>query len=387
MASSNPVKNRGKRESDPAPILLAGLGEDGEKFARALRKQGFSSQLVEKRQGAFPPLKRGGVKILVAREEGPPPANLQYLERVEKEAPGTGKILLISAADPKKLLAYANQGGIDQLLPAPATPAKLVQGIRLVLKKLASRHGAASSKPSAKEKVRPSRSSSGGKKSESNLSRSNRDLRKTLKEAEAKIKSLTVENQSLKIQSTTDPLTGLYNRREFLTRIRMEWGRYRRYNRPLSMIMLDIDHFKAINDTHGHECGDQVLQTLGLLIRRNKRAQDLCCRYGGEEFVVLLTETTLESAFHVAEGLRLLVEGNDFRYKGKHIEVRVSAGVCGAVEQHPSDVEAFINLSDAGMYRAKRLGRNRTIVIDPKDGKSILRHSTNLASSRRKSSS
>ena len=387
MATTKPDKNRGKQGPSTPPILLAGLGEDEKRFALALRKQGLSSQSVEKRQGAFPLLKSGGVDILITREEGPPPGNIRYLERVKKEAPGTGKILLVNVSDPAKLLAYANQGGIDHLLPEPAAPAKLVQGVRLVLKNLAARRRAASKPPAAKEKARPSQSRAGGKQAGSNLSKTNRELRKALKEAEAKNRSLTVENQSLKIQSTTDPLTGLYNRREFLTRIRMEWGRYRRYNRPLSMIMLDIDHFKAINDTHGHECGDIVLQTLGLLIRRNKRAQDLCCRYGGEEFVVLLTETTLESAFHVAEGLRLLVDGHDFRYKGKRIEVRVSAGVCGAVEQRPSDVESFINLSDSGMYRAKRMGRNRTVVIDPKDGKTIIRQSLNVASTRRKSSS
>jgi len=210
---------------------------------------------------------------------------------------------------------------------------------------------------------------------EEELSRTNQELRKALREIGRKNRALTALNTSLRIQSTTDPLTGLFNRREFLTRIRTEWGRFRRYSRPLSLIMLDIDRFKRINDTFGHECGDLVLAELGQLVRHHKRAQDICCRYGGEEFVVVLPETSLDAAFHAAEDLRKRIAGHAFRYDRQTLPVRVSLGVAGAAEHKPRDVEGFINMADKAMYRAKREGRDRTVVLDAADESLIARQS------------
>jgi diguanylate cyclase (GGDEF)-like protein len=131
--------------------------------------------------------------------------------------------------------------------------------------------------------------------------------------------------------------------------------------------MLDIDHFKQVNDTYGHECGDTVLATLGELLRGQKRRQDVVCRYGGEEFVIILAETSLEAAFKVAEKTRQLVADSDFRCGDVKIPVKISLGVSGAAEHHPASDADLVKIADLGLYRAKQSGRNRTVVLEGLD--------------------
>ena len=128
--------------------------------------------------------------------------------------------------------------------------------------------------------------------------------------------------------------------------------------------MVDIDHFKLVNDTHGHECGYSVLQTLGAILRAQQLRHDVTCRYGGEEFVVLLPETLLESAFLVAEAMRKRVGNHVFRYKEARLQITISLGVAGALEQNPANEDEFIKLADKALYRAKEDGRNRTVVLE-----------------------
>jgi diguanylate cyclase (GGDEF)-like protein len=339
--------------------------DNGPAIERALSGQGWSVALAADARAAAQRLAKAPVDIAIVPEGRTPRATVALLRRLAAATPALRRIVLLHQADPQALLAYANEGGAHCLLKPPHSTGTLVRTVREQWgRQQAERkawlelgdHGQALAELRALMEERAAE-----------LSRANRELRRALREIARKNKALTVLNESLRVQSTTDALTGLYNRREFLNRIRTEWGRFKRYARPLSLIMLDIDRFKRVNDTHGHECGDVVLRELGYLIGRNKRAQDLCCRYGGEEFVVLLAESTLDAAFHVAEGLRQLVADHRFEYEGQRIPVHVSLGVSGAVEQQPRDVEAFINLADKAMYRAKRQGRNRTVVLDAAD--------------------
>ena len=127
--------------------------------------------------------------------------------------------------------------------------------------------------------------------------------------------------------SITDALTNLYNRRYFETAFAREFARAKRYNSDLSLVIVDIDWFKKINDTYGHSCGDFVLKELSWLMAENFRQTDIIFRYGGEEFVILLTETPSETAGIPIERLRKIVEENKFRYKGYDIDVTISAGI------------------------------------------------------------
>lgn len=126
--------------------------------------------------------------------------------------------------------------------------------------------------------------------------------------------------------SITDGLTNLYNRRHFEMTFEREFKRSRRYKSDLSLAVIDIDLFKTFNDTYGHSCGDYVLKELAYLLVQNFRQTDMIFRYGGEEFVILLTETPLENAVIPMERLRKAVEENRFRYKGQDLKVTISGG-------------------------------------------------------------
>ena len=369
------------KKSLGAPVLvLVGRGKDAGALVNHLEQAGWSVRHISSKTRALKPGSLGDADIMLLLQEGSPRSALRFFQALGKSSPGLGKVLLSVPPSPKDLRTIINQGGIDHLIEPPFTPDRVLNAVEQAAEALEAKRAVLALPPGARVqwgRLKESYALMEARVMErtTQLTKANRQLRKALREIEEKNKSLTALNQTLKIQSTTDHLTGLYNRREFLSRIRFEWGRYRRYGRAISLIMLDIDHFKKINDTHGHECGDMVLRELGALIMRHRRAQDLCCRYGGEEFIVLLTETSLETAFHVAEGLRLLVMEHAYRYKKKKIAVRISLGVSGASEQDPKDVDAFINLADTAMYEAKRHGRNKTVVIDPKRPRAIIRQS------------
>ncbi len=160
----------------------------------------------------------------------------------------------------------------------------------------------------------------------------------------------------------TDELTGLSNRRMFNYLIEREINRSRRYRRPLSLVMIDIDHFKKINDTWGHLVGDVVLRQLGGLMRENFRRLDVPVRYGGEEFAVILPETSLEEAINFAERFRITVEQASFMNGRERIPVTISLGVAtigNSPVAEEFDSDALLQMADRALYQAKQAGRNR----------------------------
>lgn len=166
--------------------------------------------------------------------------------------------------------------------------------------------------------------------------------------------------------ATYDELTDLYNRRAMLERLHDEIARSRRYQQPVSLVFLDVDHFKAINDTYGHDVGDEVLRRLAQLLRQNVRSADLPARFGGEEFAVLLPNTDLAGARRAAEHLRQLMARNAIRVTlgdgtEKHLHVTSSFGVSSMSGNSAEEME-LLKASDEALYRAKRNGRNRVEV-------------------------
>jgi diguanylate cyclase (GGDEF)-like protein len=158
--------------------------------------------------------------------------------------------------------------------------------------------------------------------------------------------------------STTDGLTQVLNRRYFMEQLGRELARARRYHRPLGLILLDVDHFKQVNDEHGHLAGDHLLKQLAALLRGNLRQEDLIGRYGGEEFVVALPEIDGEGATRLAEKVRRLVQDARPRFEEDEIPVTVSVGVT-ALADDMDDAEALLRAADERVYQAKRDGRNR----------------------------
>jgi diguanylate cyclase (GGDEF)-like protein len=154
-----------------------------------------------------------------------------------------------------------------------------------------------------------------------------------------------------------DGLTSTFNRRYFIDRLHTEIRFAVRHEKSLALLFVDIDHFKKINDTHGHLAGDAVLAAVARVMTETIRAEDVLARYGGEEFAVICREIDAEGARILGERLRAAVEEERFEHDGKVIPVTISVGA--AVESKVDDAQAFIAAADAAMYEAKRGGRNR----------------------------
>jgi diguanylate cyclase (GGDEF)-like protein len=170
--------------------------------------------------------------------------------------------------------------------------------------------------------------------------------------------------EALRNQSIIDPLTGLFNRRYLEQVLERECRRALRSNRSLAVLMLDVDHFKRVNDLWGHEGGDAVLRDMASLMRHLFRGEDVACRYGGEEFVLLLADATLESALARAEDLRQAVHGLAVQHRGQTVgAITVSVGVA-VLPEHGIGPSDLIAAADRALYRAKETGRDRTVCAD-----------------------
>jgi diguanylate cyclase (GGDEF)-like protein len=170
--------------------------------------------------------------------------------------------------------------------------------------------------------------------------------------------------ETLRGQSIRDPLTGLFNRRYMEETLDREISRAARERRPLSIILLDIDRFKLFNDSFGHEAGDTILANLGALLRGASRAGDVACRYGGEEFVLILAAAPLADAQRRAEEIREAIRGLRMTHAGRSLEpVRCSMGVA-AFPEHGEEGGSLLRAADAALYRAKREGRDQVMLAD-----------------------
>lgn len=165
------------------------------------------------------------------------------------------------------------------------------------------------------------------------------------------------DKERFQFLASTDPLTGCLNRRAMLDRLEAELDRARRYDLELTILMIDLDWFKEINDTRGHLVGDNVLRQLGEHLRREARSVDIVARFGGEEFTLVLPETGFEGGSAFAERIRLQVESHNFAEDGEALHATVSIGVATFSGQEAT-VESMIEEADSGLYRAKREGRN-----------------------------
>lgn len=173
------------------------------------------------------------------------------------------------------------------------------------------------------------------------------------------IKKINFMYAQTKQMSVTDALTGLFNRRHFETEFDREYKRAKRYNNDLSLAIIDIDFFKKINDTYGHSCGDYVLKECAYLIAQNFRQTDTVFRYGGEEFAVILTETSSKTACVPLERLRRLFENHQFKYNGEVLKITLSIGVSSNTS-FDMCIEMFDD-ADKAVYEAKNSGRNMVI--------------------------
>lgn len=164
-------------------------------------------------------------------------------------------------------------------------------------------------------------------------------------------------------RAQVDGLTGLWNRAFFDGRWAEEYARNSRQGRPLSLAMLDIDHFKQINDTHGHATGDVVLVAIARLLSKEARQTDLACRHGGEEFAIIMPDTSPSEAMSVCERIRGAINAATWEFR-KSPPVTMSVGVAGCRAKASVTAETWVQMSDANLYVAKRGGRNRVVLSE-----------------------
>jgi diguanylate cyclase (GGDEF)-like protein len=195
--------------------------------------------------------------------------------------------------------------------------------------------------------------------------------RRELAMANARLKDrdlrLTQLNERLQQLAHTDESTGLFNKRRLFEQLEMELARAKRYGESFCCLMIDIDDFKQINDTYGHQAGDEVLRQTGALLRRSLRVTDFVARYGGEEFTVILPRTNSAGAYRVAEHLRSGFMSHDFTFQNSTIRITISVGgaCCATLDQ--LDVQQIISRADTALYRAKRSGKNQACFADETD--------------------
>ena len=190
-------------------------------------------------------------------------------------------------------------------------------------------------------------------------------------ELESKVQERTLElnialqeleeaNKELQEKNTLDELTGLYNRRFYDQKIQAEFRRSRRNLTPLSLVVIDIDHFKKVNDNYGHLAGDECLVTVSACIKRClRRSADISCRYGGEEFCLILPETDSKGALVFAEELRESIETCQFSYNNIAIKLTISCGISTYLQQKNVKPEHLFAVADQALYKAKANGRNQ----------------------------
>lgn len=194
-------------------------------------------------------------------------------------------------------------------------------------------------------------------------------------------RELAVERKRLRAESQSDALTGLFNMRYFKRQLVDEFSRSQRYGRTLTLLMIDVDHFKSYNDRNGHPAGDIVLKEISRILIRNVRGTDIVGRYGGEEFVILLPETSMESALHVAEKIRKTVNEHHFPFRENQEaeKLSVSLGVGSYPDAKITSDQDLIESSDKALYLAKKSGRNRICVFFKGETRQLVDYNAILA--------
>ena len=174
---------------------------------------------------------------------------------------------------------------------------------------------------------------------------------------------MAFENALLYQIAITDELTGLYSKRHFLSSIEKRFALYERYGEKMTLLMLDIDDFKKINDTYGHPAGDHILKQIGRTVMNSTRGGDLDFRYGGEEFTVILPATDSAWGVFVAERIRKRIEGEAFTIDNMTVNLTVSIGVASCPE-HAVTIKDLIVKADRALYEAKRNGKNKVVLTE-----------------------
>lgn len=333
--------------------------DDEEGVLSALRQQlgarfGHECEIATASSGAealelLDELERDGdrLAVIIADQIMPGMKGVDLLEQVHRRMPDTTKILLTGQAGLDAVVAAINRASLNQYISKPWQEANLHLAVENLLRQF--------------------RLQEENAKLIDDLSAKNQALLEMNRELEAKVSERTHElaaaNSRLAQLAVTDGLTGLYNHRHFHERLTLEVERSFRNGLPLSLLMIDVDHFKFYNDHHGHPAGDEVLRQLSQLLADGRRANDFVARYGGEEFCVVLVDTPKLTAAKVAERMRERVATHPFKHASEQPGtcLSISLGVA-TFPDDAGDAESLVRSADSALYAAKHGGRNCVVL-------------------------
>jgi len=336
--------------------------DDEELVLRVLRAQlgarfGHECQVLTARSGdetvaLFDELERDGesIALVIADQIMPGMKGVELLEIVDRRLPGTTKILLTGQAGLDAVIDAINRAHLNQYISKPWDETQLLLGVENLLRQYRLAHE--------------------NQQLIASLSSKNQALLEMNRELEAKIHERTHElaeaNTRLAQLAVTDGLTGLYNHRHFHERLALEVERSQRSGLPLSLLMLDVDHFKQFNDAYGHPAGDEVLRQLARVLADTRRANDVVARYGGEEFAVVLYEASREYVAEVLTRIQRSIAELNIPHEASRVASRltVSIGAAFILPSSSRTYEGLIQLADEALYGAKEQGRNRVVVME-----------------------
>ncbi len=336
---------------DDEEVVLSALQQQldarfGNECEIALAQSGKDAlELVDELQREGEPL-----AVIIADQIMPGMQGVELLEQVHRRSPLTTKILLTGQAGLDAVVAAINRAKLNYYIPKPWDEASL----HLVVENL----------------LRQFRLMVENRRLIDDLQGKNQALLDMNRELEAKVSERTSElaeaNSRLGQLAVTDGLTGLYNHRHFHERLTLEVERSARNGLPLSLLMIDVDHFKQYNDNNGHPAGDEVLRQLSHLMGDGRRANDFVARYGGEEFGIVLVDTPKLTAAQVAEKLRERVATYPFEFGSTQPSgtLSISVGVASFPDD-ASDTEILVRQADSALYAAKHGGRNCVVLSTP----------------------
>lgn len=302
-------------------------------LVRHLRSEGFDVSMARNGKEGLKRALQEKPDLLVVDHEMPDLNGLEVVEALRRSSVGASMyILLLTGTEDEELLIQAFDSGVDDFVRKPFLPrllsARMKAGVRIA-----------------------------------NLQRKVERDRKTILDQLADRNML---NRKLRTASLTDPLTGLPNRRYAMNRLESEWKASERTGTPFSLIMMDIDRFKQVNDTYGHDVGDLVLQATAAAVKGALRGEDEACRIGGEEFIVVCRNAGVEDGAVAAERIRAAVESNIVDAPGFDKAVTVSLGVASTGdaggEYSQESLMALMKGADEAVYQAKNGGRNRVCI-------------------------
>ena len=324
-------------EDDPTVARLLGT---------VLPKHGLEAMVVGSAEEALEAMAAHTVDLVLVDKNLPAMSGMELVEKIRVRLPDVDVILMTAFADVESVLAALRAGVYDYLLKPFNSIDEVIQKVQRALEK---RHMYLENLRLVEDLTILN----------ARVEQMNRDLEEQVEERTQQLKEA---NQRLRDLSLTDDVTGLYNQRYLYQRLEHEFRREARYHEGLSIIMIDIDNFKLVNDTHDHIFGSRVLNRVGQVLLKQVRTVDSCVRYGGDEFVILLPHTSLEEAMRVAERIRRAIEQTDLGDHSAPYRVTVSVGVA-TPSQGTVDSKELLRCADRALYAAKEQGRNRVVGV------------------------